>query len=106
MAIPDGRTATSLTMMIRAGSKNGYLNHAIAQSDDGGDTWGDAKLLPIVGSTCEGSIGRDKNSPPGHVLLAATSGVNKYRLGRGNMSVFSLDETVPGAEPVSRLDVW
>ena len=31
MAIADGRTPTSLTMMIRAGSKNSRLNHAIAQ---------------------------------------------------------------------------
>jgi hypothetical protein len=31
MAIADGRHPTSLTMMIRAGSKNSRLNHAIAQ---------------------------------------------------------------------------
>ena len=69
MAIADGRTANSLTMMIRAGSKSGYLNHAVAQSEDGGDTWGDARLLPIVGTTCEGSIGRDASTRPASPVL-------------------------------------
>lgn len=34
MAIADGRSATSLTMMIRAGSRNSRLNHAIARSEE------------------------------------------------------------------------
>jgi len=106
MPVPDGRAATSLTMMIRAGSHSGWMNHAIAKSDDAGDTWGPAVLLPLVGTTCEGSIGRNASAPGGQVLLAATNGANRYRLGRGNMSVFSLDEATPGAQPVSRLDVW
>lgn len=106
MAVPDGRSNRSLTMMIRAGSRSGWLNHAIAMSEDAGDTWGPAKLLPIVGTTCEGSIGRDARAPRGQVLLATTNGANHFRLGRGNMSVFSLDEAIPGAQPVSRLDVW
>ena len=29
-----------------------------------------------------------------------------YRLGRGNMSVWTLDTATEGAKPVSRLDVW
>jgi hypothetical protein len=106
MVVADGRTNRSLTMMIRAGSKNSWLNHAIAQSEDGGDNWGVARLLPIVGTTCEGSIGRDTKAAPGAVLLAATFGRNKFRLGRGNMSVFSLDTGNTTAEPVSTLDVW
>lgn len=106
MAVPDGRSATSLTMMIRAGSKSGWYNHAVATSDDEGDTWGAARLLPIVGTTCQGSIGRNASAPPGEVLLAATNGANRYRLGRGNMTVFSLDEAAPGAQPVPRLNVW
>jgi hypothetical protein len=38
-------------MMIRAGSHNGMINHAIAKSSDRGDTWGSPVLLPIVGTT-------------------------------------------------------
>ena len=106
MVVADGRTNLSLTMMIRAGSKNSWLNHAIATSLDAGNSWGAAQLLPIVGTTCEGSIGRDARAAAGTVLLASTDGPNKYRLGRGNMSVFSLDTTTTGAEPVSIQDVW
>ena len=89
MVSPDGRSTSSLSMFIRAGSHNGYLTHAIAQSDDGGDTWGSAQLLPIVGATCEGSIGRDEAAPAGKVLLGVISGHNNFRLGRGNMSVWT-----------------
>ena len=106
MVSPDGRSASSLSMFIRAGSHNGYLTHAIAQSDDAGDTWGAARLLPVVGATCEGSIGRDASAPPGEVLLATISGHVPFRLGRGNMSVWTLDTKAVGANPVSRLDVW
>jgi hypothetical protein len=35
----------------------------------------------------QGSIGRDALSPPGLVMLGATSGRNRLRLGRGNMCV-------------------
>tara|TARA_B110001452_G_scaffold260718_1_gene258561 strand:+ start:1095 stop:1898 length:804 start_codon:yes stop_codon:yes gene_type:complete len=103
---PDGRSNSSLSMFIRAGSHDGYLQHAIAQSDDAGDTWGAARLLPIVGATCEGSIGRDASAPPGEVLLATISGHFQGYLGRGNMSVWTLDTAAAGADPVSRLDVW
>lgn len=82
------------------------LNHALAQSDDMGETWGPARLLPIVGSTCEGSIGRDASSPPGQVMLGATYGVNRYRLGRANMTLFSMDLAATGAQPVPQINVW
>ena len=106
MVTADGRSNQSLSMFIRAGSHNGWLTHAIAQSDDMGDTWGPARLLPIVGATCEGSIGRDTSAPPGQVLLASVSGRVPFRLGRGNMSVWTLDTAAAGSEPVSRLQVW
>ena len=95
-------------MFIRAGSHSGSLNHAIVQSDDGGDTWGEARLLPIVAATCQGSIGRDSAAPPGELLLGSISGRNSYYLGRGNMSVWTLDldASGAGAEPVSRINVW
>ena len=71
-----------------------------------GDTWGAARLLPIVGTTCEGSIGRDITSPAGRVLLAAPDGPVPFRLNRGNISVWTLDMAAVGAAPVSRVDVW
>ena len=106
MASPDGRSARSLSMFIRARSRSGWLTHAIAQSDDGGDTWGAARLLPIVGATCEGSVGRDAAAPAGQVLLASVAGHVPFYLGRGNMSVFTLDTAAAGAQPVARADVW
>lgn len=51
MVVADGRSHDSLTMMIRAGSHNGMINHAIAKSSDRGDTWGSPVLLPILGTT-------------------------------------------------------
>lgn len=104
MVVADGRSSSSLTMMIRGGG--GMYNHAIARSEDGGDTWGNATQLPIVGTTNEGSIGRDALAPPGQVLLGATSGRNKLYLGRGNMSVFSLDTRDATAKPAAVQDVW
>ena len=106
MVVADGRTESSLTMMIRAGSHNSMFNHAIAKSDDGGNTWSNASLLPIVGTTCEGSIGRDASAPRGQVLLGVTNGRNRFRLGRGNMSVFTLNTANASAKPVSFEDVW
>ena len=40
------------------------------------------------------------------VMLGATYGGNRYRLGRGNMTVFSMDLGTAGAQPAPRLDVW
>ena len=70
------------------------------------DSWGAARLLPIVGTTCQGSIGRDARAPAGEVLLAAPDGPAPFRLNRGNISVWTLDTAARGADPVSRLDVW
>ena len=106
MVVADGRTPKSLTMMIRATSRSRWLNHAVAQSTDAGDSWNPARLLPIAGSTCEGSIGRDAHAPPGQVMLSATYGGNRFRLGRANMSVFSFDAAAAGSEPVPVLNVW
>ena len=50
----DGRSASSLAMMIRAGSHDPLRNHALAQSSDGGETWTAARLLDIPGTTCQG----------------------------------------------------
>ena len=105
MLAPNGISPSSVSMFIRAGSADGWLTHAIAHSGDLGRTWGKARLLPIVGATCEGSIGRVPTAPPGQVLLATVSGHVPYRLGRGNISVWTMD-TASGADPVSRAVVW
>lgn len=105
MAIADGRTATSLTMMIRGGSTDGKFNHALAHSADGGDTWGNASVVFVDGPTDQGSIGRDSTAAPGQVMLAAPAGGNFY-LGRGNMVVYNLDESVPGANVAKKVNVW
>ena len=56
------------TVMIRGG--NPPFNHAVAKSKDGGDTWSNASTLPIVGTTNEGSVGRDVRAPPGQVSVS------------------------------------
>ena len=48
----------------------------------------------------------DAAAPAGEVLLATVSGHVPFRLGRGNMSVWTLDTVHEGAEPVSKVDVW
>ena len=73
MIAADGRGAETISRFIRAGSHNPLHNHAIAQSDDSGRTWTSARLLPLNGTTCQGSIGRDPKAPAGEVLLAAPS---------------------------------
>ena len=39
-------------------------------------------------------------------MLATISGHSPYRLGRGNMSVFTLDTATAGSLPQSKQDVW
>ena len=104
MVAADGRTPNSLTMMIRGG--HGWYSHAVATSDDGGDTWSNATILPIVGTTNEGSVGRDARAPPGKVYLGATYGRNGLYLGRGNMTVFALDTAAAEPKPTAVQNVW
>ena len=78
----------------------------MAKSEDGGDTWSNASTLPIVGTTNEGSVGRDVRAPPGQVYLGATSGKNGFYLGRGNMTLFALDTTAATPESTALKSVW
>ena len=48
-------------------------NHALSQSSNGGDTWSPARLLPIIGTTCQGGIGHVARAKPGLLLLSAPS---------------------------------
>jgi len=68
--VADGRGPATLTLFSRAGSAP-LLNHAIATSEDGGQTWSEPLPLDgVVGPTCEGSIGR---RPPPAMLPPSTS---------------------------------
>lgn len=101
----DGRPG-GLSMTIRAGSKNPLANHAVAQSDDGGETWTEARLLPdVVGTTCQGGIGHDPRGPPGELLLSAPSWPDGGLGGRRNMSLWTLDGA-PGSQAASRETIW
>ena len=92
-------------MRVRGGASTCLTARGVALAP-AGDTWSAARLLPIVGTTCEGAIGRDITSPAGLVLLAAPDGPVPFRLNRGNISVWTLDMATMGAAPMSRVDVW
>ena len=85
--VDDKRTATSLSMIVRVSSHDVLLNHAIAQSDDGGATWRNASLLlNVTGPTCQGSIARLDD---GSVVVAAPHYPRwRYPADRKNMSLF------------------
>ena len=104
MVAADGRTPNSLTMIIRSGGALG--NHAMAKSDDRGDTWSTPTPLSIAGTTNEGSIGRDVRAPPGKVYLGTTYGRNQFYLGRANMTVLALDTTAAVPKPAAVQNMW
>ena len=85
--VDDKRTAASLSMIIRVSSHNVLLNHAIAQSDDGGATWRNASLLlNVTGPSCQGSIAR---LDAGSIVVAAPHYPRwRYPADRKNLSLF------------------
>ena len=85
--VDDKRTPTSLSMVIRVSSHDVLLNHALAQSDDGGATWRNASLLlNVTGPTCQGSIARLSD---GSIVVAAPHYPHwRYPADRKNMSLF------------------
>lgn len=104
--VADGRTNNSLALFIRSGSKpSALINHAVASSLDGGETWSSARLLPsVIGVTCQGSIAA-AGGPAianGQLLLSApfSRDLSGYgQNGRENMAVWTyrLNETNTGA---------
>jgi len=102
----DGR-ANGVSMFIRAGSNDALMNHAVARSDDGGETWTEARLLPgVTGTTCQGGIGHDPKGPAGELLLSAPSWPNGGLGGRRNMSLWTLDGTSQSSSVVSQQTIW
>lgn len=96
--VADGRTNSSVTMMIRVSTRNPLQNHAIATSDDGGETWSAAQLVTaMIGPTCQGSIGRDPKGPPGTVLLSAPFSHDGSLNGRENLAAWSVNVNRSGS---------
>eukprot|EP00038_Savillea_parva_P003699 m.129121 g.129121 ORF g.129121 m.129121 type:complete len:561 (-) comp11252_c0_seq14:899-2581(-) len=91
--IDDLRGPNTLSMLIRVSSPNVLENHAIAQSDDGGQSWNtNATLIPVAtGPTCQGSIAR---LPTGDLLVSAPHWQHwRYPQDRRNMTVWLLQTT-------------
>jgi len=97
--IDDGRSSTSLSLFMRANSDNPLANHALATSDDGGETWSRATLLSaLVGPSCQGSIAR---RPGGGLLLSAPCSRDAGIGGRQNLTVWSMDQAADGTVAVA-----
>lgn len=84
--VDDGRGSLGLSMIIRVSTRNVLINHAIAQSDDGGATWGMARAVTqLTGPSCQGSISRLAD---GRLLMSAPHYPRwRYPADRKNMTV-------------------
>jgi len=85
--VDDLRCSNCLTMSIRVSTKDPEVNHAIAQSDDGGETWKPATpVLAARGPTCEGSIARQSDRS----ILVSNPNFShwRYPTDRKNMTVW------------------
>jgi len=88
----DGRGPRTLVLFCRLGS-SALVNHAIATSEDGGETWSVAQPLPsIVGPTCQGSVG-PAPSLNGTVFVSAPSSRDGGLGGRENLGLWTVDLT-------------
>ena len=88
----DGRGPRTLALFCRLGS-SALVNHAVATSDDGGETWSLAQPLPsIVGPTCQGSVG-PLAAANGSVLVSAPSSRDGSLNGRENLGLWTVDLT-------------
>lgn len=70
-----------------------------------GETWTPARLLPIMGVTCQGAAAHDPTAPAGELLLSAPSWPAGGLEGRRNVSVWTLNTADPKAEPISRMSM-
>ena len=105
--VADGRAGgRGLSTFVRVGSHAPLATHALAQSEDGGESWGSARLLQLRGTTCEGGVGHDPTAPPGQLLLSAPSWPDGGLGGRRNVSLFTLDGNSTASQPVSVALVW
>lgn len=89
--VDDLRGPDTLSMIIRVGNRNPLYTHAIAQSDDAGETWSvNATVVTnATGPTCEGSIGRLESD--GSLLVSAPHNFHwRYPADRRNLTVWVL----------------
>jgi len=106
--VADGRAGgLGLSMFVRVSSHDPLRNHALAQSEDGGETWSAARLLSLEGTSCEGGLGHDPEAAVGELLLAAPAWSDAGLGGRRNVSLWTLDGAArPAAEPGNGTQVW
>lgn len=96
----DGRGPRTLSLTCRLGT-SALVNHAVATSDDGGESWSDAQPLPgVLGPTCQGSVGPLGGSE-GRVLVSAPFSHDGGLDGRENLALWEVDATQPA--PVAQL---
>lgn len=78
-----------IAMLCRVGTRDGLVTHALARSQDGGETWSTraTALPPMRGPTCQGSIGQ---GPNGTLLLSAPLSNDGSLNGRENLALFSV----------------
>ena len=103
----DGRGPTMLSMVTRVSSNNSLVNHALATSEDGGESWSSQQLLSTLqGTTCQGSIAHPTGDIPGRLLLSAPHLHDPYLSGRGNLTVWDFNVAHPEKAPEVLLQVW
>eukprot|EP01052_Picozoa_sp_SAG31_P029658 SAG31_NODE_2965_length_4843_cov_7.944140_2_plen_359_part_00 len=87
--VDDLRGSNTLSMLIRVGTNNAFINHALATSDDGGETWSNASvdgMTMITGPTCQGSIARTAD---GRIVITAPHWNHwRYPADRRNMTAW------------------
>jgi len=87
----DGRGVRTLTLFCRRGT-SALVNHALAISNDGGETWSLAQPLSgVVGPTCQGSIGPARTN--GIVLVSAPFSHDGSLNGRENLALWAVNVT-------------
>eukprot|EP00040_Diaphanoeca_grandis_P003130 m.279791 g.279791 ORF g.279791 m.279791 type:complete len:354 (+) comp143924_c0_seq1:108-1169(+) len=104
--IADGRGPDSLSMLIRISSHDVLLNHAVATSDDGGETWSVAQVVVgVTGQNCEGSISRAGDTQ--HLLISAPHYPRwRYPEDRKNMTVFTIGKNVSQFQVLSETQIF
>eukprot|EP00039_Didymoeca_costata_P018385 m.333222 g.333222 ORF g.333222 m.333222 type:complete len:349 (+) comp17101_c0_seq1:2548-3594(+) len=106
VVINSQRGAEALAMIIRVGTPNVLVNHALAESEDGGMTWSNATAVQgATGPTCEGSIAALNN---GSLLLTAPHWPHWHSpADRREMTVWVLNRNISGQyNVVSTNIVW
>ena len=102
----DGRGPRTLTLLCRLGT-SALVNHAIATSEDGGESWGPAvPLSAVMGPTCQGSVGLHASGRAGTVLVSAPFSADGGLSGRENLALWAVDMTQAKLEPVLKGRLW